>query len=224
MEYEPEWRIKISDICLELYKLNKQYSNLPPPSPSSITSSTAAASNAVTIPSVEDAIREHKSQNGNKRLAWQSFSYHSTTNIEAKYWMGYYYYHEEIPELQPISREERVRIAINIFKETADRGNPSAQLRYGMCLWKGEGVEANSFEALRYLEMAANSDNAAAMYIIGKAYWNGGNGIQQDKVLGADYLKRAALHDHPSAKVMCREHCLFSTNNSYYYDVNYGNI
>ncbi|CAG8541294.1 8523_t:CDS:2 [Rhizophagus irregularis] len=98
-EYEPEWRIKISDICIELYRLHKKYSSqnsMPPLSPTPT---------AVTIPSVEEAVREHKSPNGNKRLAWQSFSYHSETDIEAKYWYGYYYYHEEIPELQPLWME-----------------------------------------------------------------------------------------------------------------------
>ncbi|CAB5217383.1 unnamed protein product [Rhizophagus irregularis] len=203
-EYEPEWRIKISDICIELYRLHKKYSSqnsMPPLSPTPT---------AVTIPSVEEAVREHKSPNGNKRLAWQSFSYHSETDIEAKYWYGYYYYHEEIPELQRISKEERIRIAINIFKETADKGNPSAQLRYGMCLWKGEGVAIDSHEALKYLKLAANQGNSAAMYIIGKAYWNGGNDIEQDKVQGAEYLKIAANNDHPTAKKMCLE------NNIYY--------
>ncbi|CAB4388340.1 unnamed protein product [Rhizophagus irregularis] len=117
------------------------------------------------ILSVDDAINEHKK--GNKQLAWQSFSYHSETDIESKYWLGYYYYHEEIPELQRISKEGRISIAIEIFKETADKGNPSAQLRYGMCLWKGEGVAINSIEALKYLKMASNQGNPAAMYIIG---------------------------------------------------------
>ncbi|PKK75599.1 hypothetical protein RhiirC2_644783, partial [Rhizophagus irregularis] len=82
--------------------------------------------------------------------------------------------------------------AIDIFKETADKGNPSAQLRYGMCLWKGEGVAINSIEAFKYLKMAANQGNPAAMYIIGKAYWNGGDGIEKDKRQGAEYLKKAA--------------------------------
>ena len=209
MVFEPEWRIKISDICIELYRLSKKYQY--PMAPSSPLPPSSPSSNPV-IPTVEEAVREHKSQHGNKRLAWQSFSYHSETDPEAKYWLGYYYYHEEIPELQLISRDERIRIALNIFKETADKGNPSAAIRYGMCLWKGEGAEPNPFEALRYFEMAANLGNAAAMYIIGKAYWNGGNGIEQDKNLGAEYLKRAALNDHPAAKELCSQHRLFDFN------------
>ncbi|CAB5383864.1 unnamed protein product [Rhizophagus irregularis] len=123
---------------------------------------------------------------------------------EPEYRISYYYYHgEEIPELQQLSKKEKFKIAASIFEETADKGNPSAQLRYGICLWKGEGVDANSDKALKYLKMAANSGNSAAMFIIGKAYWNGGNGIEQDKNQGAEYLKIAALNNHPSAKDVC---------------------
>ncbi|PKB94966.1 hypothetical protein RhiirA5_303141, partial [Rhizophagus irregularis] len=91
------------------------------------------------------------------------------------------------------------------FKETADKGNPSAQLRYGMCLWEGNGVGINTLEAFKYLKMAANQGNSAAMYIVGKAYWKGGNGIEIDKRQGAEYLKKAASSNHPKAKEMCNE-------------------
>ncbi|CAG8663105.1 7032_t:CDS:1, partial [Funneliformis caledonium] len=37
-------------------------------------------------------------------------------------------------------------------------------------------------------------------------YWNGINGIVQDKVLGAQYLKTAALADHPKARELCLEY------------------
>ncbi|RIA81537.1 kinase-like domain-containing protein [Glomus cerebriforme] len=133
MQYDPMWRLTIVDMCRDFYFL---YSGCLQ------DNSKGSISNGYyfKIPSVEDAITLHKSPNGNKQSAWQSFKHHSSTNIEAKYWLGYYYYHhhEEIPDLKQISKEERIKIAINIFKETADKGNPSAQLRYGMCLWKGE--------------------------------------------------------------------------------------
>ena len=151
---------------------------------------------------------EHKSNNRHKQLPWQSFKYHSSTNIDAKYWLGYYYYHEEVIELKPINREERIKTAAGIFKETADKGNPSAQIRYGMCLWKGEGIEADPFEALKYFEMAAKLGNAAAMYATGKAYWSGVNGIKQNKSLGAEYLKNAASKGHDKAKEICKEICI----------------
>ncbi|CAB4445502.1 unnamed protein product [Rhizophagus irregularis] len=201
MEYVSKWRISIIDICRDFYNLsNKIHSD-------SLQDNTeVSTSNDFCTLSVDEAINVHRSTNGNKQLAWQSFKYHSPTNLEAKYWLGYYYYHEEkIPELQQINKDEKIRIAANIFKETANKGNPSAQLRYGMCLWEGKGVGINTLEALKYLKMAANQGNSAAMYIIGKAYWKGGNGIEKDKKQGAEYLKKAALNNHPKAKEMCNE-------------------
>src|SRR5436853_7133935 len=74
--------------------------------------------------SVKDAITLHKSNFEDKQLAWQSFKYHSSTDIEAKYWKGYYYYHcEKIPEIQKLNKEERIKMALDLFKETADKGN-----------------------------------------------------------------------------------------------------
>ncbi|CAG8642627.1 14248_t:CDS:1, partial [Funneliformis mosseae] len=85
---------------------------------------------------------------------------------------------------------------------TADKGNSSAQLRYGMHLWQKEN---NYIEAFKYLKNSANSKDPAAMFIVGKAYWNGINGIVQDKALGAQYLKSAAAEAHPKAKNFCDE-------------------
>jgi TPR repeat protein len=202
MEYDPMWRLSIFDICRDFYNLSKSHSDSLQGNTEVLTSNDFCTKTL----SVDEAINVHKSTNGDKQLAWQSFKYHSPTNIEAKYWLGYYYYHdEEIPELQRINKDEKIKIAANIFKETADKGNPSAQLRYGMCLWDGKGVDINAFEALKYLKLAADQRNSAAMYIIGKAYWKGGNGIEKDKKQGAEYLKRAASYNHPKAKEMCIE-------------------
>jgi hypothetical protein len=157
----------------------------------------------ISILFVDDAIEEHKLKNGDKQLAWNSFKFYSITNVEARYWVGYYLYHHgaEIPELQSLNERERIKIAVDISKETADKGNPSAQLRYGMHLWKNE----NCNEALKYLEMSASAKDAVAMYIVGKAYWKGGKGIKQDKEKGTKYLKLAALKDNAKAREMCIE-------------------
>ncbi|CAB5382133.1 unnamed protein product [Rhizophagus irregularis] len=205
MEHEPEWRLRISEICFNLYELSKKYYDPIPKSPSYMSDEDENLiidqpinSFSPTILSVEDAIREHKS-NGNKQLAWESFKYHSESNSEAKYWLGYYYYYAEIPELQQLDQDERHKFALKIFRETADKGNPSAQLRYGMHLWK----VANYSEAIRYLEMSANSGNSTAMYNIGSAYWNG-NFVKKDQDKGARYLKEAAMQNQPKAIEMCK--------------------
>ncbi|GBB94920.1 hypothetical protein RclHR1_02440014 [Rhizophagus clarus] len=189
IDYEPKWRPNMSDICRDFYKFSENYSKS---KPSLIN---------INILPVNDAIKEHKLNNGDKQLAWNSFKYYSITNVEARYWVGYYlFYHgAEIPELQSINNEERNKIAVDIFKETADKGNPSAQLRYGMYLWDNK----NYIEALKYIEMSANAGDNVALYIAGKAYWDGVNGIEQDKEKGAKYLKDAALKGNAKAREMC---------------------
>ena len=145
-------------------------------------------------------------------MAWNSFKFYSITNVEARYWVGYYYFHhgEEIPELQSINKEERIKNAVGIFKETADQGNSSAQLRYGMYLWDDEKY----IEAFKYLKMSADAGDAAAMYIVGKAYWKGGNCIEQDKEQGAKYLVSAALKNNSKAREMCNANDIpFQPNN-----------
>jgi hypothetical protein len=218
MLHEPACRPKISKICHKLHKLSKKFSTLDDCTENYDENFSSIDDNqntmmtsffTITILTVDDAVRAHKSKNGNKQLAWQSFKYHSVTDIYAKYMVGYYYYHEEVPEFKEISKDERVRIAVEIFKETADKGNPSAQLRYGICLWQGEGITANSFEALKYLRMSAKQGNSAAMYVIGKAYLNGGNGIEQDREKGAEYLKMAASKNNIKAKEMCSKNNIF---------------
>jgi len=139
MENKRDWRPNISDICQKFYNLSDK-------SPLNIDGTKVSTPNEVSsfvtinILSVDDAIREHKSKDGNKHIVWDSFKYHSVTNVEAMYWVGYYYYHhgEDIPELQNISKEERIKIAIDIFKKAADKGNSSARLKYGRYLLQND--------------------------------------------------------------------------------------
>src|SRR6266498_1943691 len=152
------WRPNIFDICQEFYNLSEKCSGLKlkyidsdssfsnedikvsTSNENSLVSNdpieTVSSFEIIKILSVDDAIREHKSGNGRKQVVWDSFKYHSMSNIEARFWVGYYYYYhgEDIPELQNISKDERIKIAIDIFKETADKGNPSARLEYGRYL------------------------------------------------------------------------------------------
>jgi len=181
---QPSWRPNISEICCYFYKLGEKY-----PMSKSLTT--------INILSVEDAIREHKSKYGDKKLAWNSFKYHSAINVIARYWVGYYYYHhdDDIPELKSINPEERNAYAVHIFKETANKGNTSAQFRYGIHLWESE----KHTKAIKYLEMSADAGDPDAMYNLWKAYWKGVNGIEPNKEKAADYLRLAASKNNPKA-------------------------
>ena len=79
-----------------------------------------------------------------------------------------------------------------------------------MHLWKNE----NYIEAFKYLKMSADAENADAMYIVGKAYWNGGKGIEQDKEQGAKYLRCSALKNSIKAREMCDANNISYSKNS----------
>src|SRR5947207_2170392 len=99
MEFEPMWRHNISDICRDFYNLNEKYSTkLKSPqysdedesseserSSMDSNKSSRSSGSELKILSVAEAIRVHKSSNGDKRIAWLSFQYHAPSDLEAKY-------------------------------------------------------------------------------------------------------------------------------------------
>ena len=149
---------------------------------------------------MEDALREHRAANGNKGLAWETFNlYAGIGDVNAKYWVGYYLYYEMVKLDQPVSKEERLKMAAKMFKEAADAGLPEAQLRFGHCLWRGVGTEKDDRQAIEYFKIAADNGNTTAMYNIGNLYYNG-----IDVELGMKYLKRAAYCGQAEAAKACK--------------------
>ncbi|KAF0555790.1 kinase-like protein [Gigaspora margarita] len=159
---------------------------------------------AIGIMSVDQAIEEHRKPDGNKQKAWESFKSHAELgDIIAKYWVGYYLYHSILPE-HKANRQANLQHAAILFKEAADHGKVEAQLRYGFCLWQGDGVPVNWDEAMRYLKLAADNGNPTAMYNVGSAYWIG-KGVIKDQEVGSKYLKMAAKKDQHNAIAMCKK-------------------
>src|SRR5256885_120937 len=79
------------------------------------------------VMSIQDAIKEHKKSNGNKKAALEAFRVHAEhDNIIAKYWYGYYLDKEE-KLLNSKEREQRLQKAAALFKETADDGSSDGQ-------------------------------------------------------------------------------------------------
>ncbi|CAG8524463.1 5844_t:CDS:2 [Ambispora leptoticha] len=115
---------------------------------------------------LSDAIKEHKKKN--KQLAWTTFNeYKAIGDPLGKYWVGYYLYYNilEWSEAEK-SKEQRLREAANLFKQAAnDCEIPEAELRYGYCLWNGDGVEKDVSHALNYFIRSADHGNVIALGI-----------------------------------------------------------
>ncbi|CAG8507878.1 8906_t:CDS:2 [Funneliformis mosseae] len=167
---------------------------------------------SISVLTVREAILEHKKKDGDKVKSWESFKYHAEefNDITARYWKGYYLYYGLCPIDDPSDAEaKRARLeeAANLFKEAADYGLSDAQLRYGHCLWSGDGVRKSISQAIEYFQLSADGGNPTAMYNIGNLYYNG-LGVQKDEEKGIRYLRLAALREQPKAFEMCKRKCI----------------
>ncbi|CAG8496632.1 12997_t:CDS:2 [Acaulospora colombiana] len=144
--------------------------------------------------SVREAISEHKKKNGDKLKAWKAFSRHAEFgDTLARYWKGYYLYYDLCPIEDPSnqrSKQERVRQAVELFKEAAGTG-------------LAESVKRDIKESIKYFTWAAENGNSTALYNIGNIYYNG-IGATKDEEKGIRYLRLAALLGQPKALAMCK--------------------
>ncbi|CAG8442384.1 15467_t:CDS:2 [Dentiscutata heterogama] len=164
--------------------------------------------------SLEDAIKEHHKDNGDKAKSFKSFiNFANSGNPEAKYWAGLYLYHNILRHNQPIDdTEKRFRAcrAATFFKESADECNTpnlqsyvdKAQLHFAYCLWNGQGIDKNYIKAIEYFKKAALNGNPYAMYNYGKILYDGIY-VPADKGQGEMYLKLAAEQKVQEAIAMC---------------------
>ncbi|CAG8447392.1 10996_t:CDS:2 [Ambispora gerdemannii] len=163
--------------------------------------------------SVQDAINEYKSATGDQVKAYKAFKKHMELgDVLAKYYVGYNLYYDIVPDDPPLDKKERMEKAAAYFKAAAESENADAQLRYGHCLWAGEGVPKNITEAIRYFQIAADNGNITGMYNIGNICYNS-TGVHQDKTKGKRYLILAALNQQPKAIEMCKKKGIELTEN-----------
>jgi len=140
-----------------------------------------------TVISFEEGIKAHN--NWEYKKAWECFKYHAENgNPYAKYWKGYYLWEGKYVE-------KNIEEAAKLFKETADKGLPDAQLRYALTL-KNKDIKREEF--IKYLIMSADGRNSTAQFNIGNAYFNKRLNLDDEKK-GIHYLKLAALQNQPNA-------------------------
>ncbi|CAG8667539.1 1046_t:CDS:2, partial [Ambispora gerdemannii] len=205
--FEKTDRPKLSTIFTELFDLFKIH--LPATHHPNNYPDILFPSNPKPFHTVQDAIDLHKLKGGDRQLANQIFcDYAALGDSTAKYWVGYYLYYNCLNNKETFEqRQDAIVRAAQYFKEAADKDVPEAQLRYGHCLWKGEGIEKNGSLAVEYFLKSAHNGNSTAMYNVGNMYFSG-NGVIQDKEKGTYYLKSAALMGQPKAIEICKKNNL----------------
>ena len=154
---------------------------------------------------VDEAAKQHKLDNGNRDLAYKCFeAYAEVDDMKAKYFKAYYIKQEYV-ELD-MDQKAKEQLIAELFKEVSDSGDeyPEAQLHYGICLFKGLGVEKNLKEATEYFHRAAINGNVRGMFNAASLYFSGGAG-KRDPVMGEKLMKLAAHKQHPQAIEYCKK-------------------
>ena len=84
---------------------------------------------------------------------------------------------------------------ISSLVELANQGNMQAQYQLGVLYLRGQEVERNVFEAIRWFHMAAEKGHLKAQFSLGRAYATG-NAVDQAVI----WYTKAAERGHPMAQ------------------------
>ncbi|KAF8984394.1 ERAD-associated protein [Entomortierella lignicola] len=84
-------------------------------------------------------------------------------------------------------------------KEVEDAGIAAALL--GKMYWRGEGFEADEYQALSWFKKGASVDNPAALNALGTMYMKGAAGLPIDNEIAIGYFKKASELKYPDAQV-----------------------
>ena len=90
-------------------------------------------------------------------------------------------------------------IAVVALVGCADQGHAMTQFNLGVMYRKGEGVEQDFKEAIKWYQKAADQGEANAQYNLGAMYCNG-QGVEQNYVTGYAWWNIAAANGDQDAK------------------------
>ena len=93
------------------------------------------------------------------------------------------------------------------YRQSAEKGDASAQFKLGLCYALGLGVAKDEAKAFAWFSKAAGQGHARALYIVGLCY-NDGTGIAKDAAHAVECLKLAATAGDEDAKKWLKEHGL----------------
>ena len=89
-------------------------------------------------------------------------------------------------------KQHDFKTAADLFKKSADLGNPDAQYTYALMLYRGQGFASSDYsEAARYYILAANNNFAKAQYNLAILYYQG-TGVARDDVQAYKWLVLAS--------------------------------
>ena len=93
----------------------------------------------------------------------------------------------------------RDKEAFNLYKRAADLGCVEGMIDTGECYREGVGVNKNMTEAVRYFTLAARANDGLGMYLLGRCFMKGGEGLKQDLGCAIKAFESAVKAGHPEA-------------------------
>ncbi|KAG0304799.1 hypothetical protein BGZ98_005005 [Dissophora globulifera] len=157
------------------------------------------------IGTLSQALQFHESHE--REQAWGIFkAYSDQKNPEAMYWTGYYLFHGEGGQVKNRPKAFELFHAVTLLDPTPEMLRLAANAHFytAVCYLEGEGVERNHVTGFGHMEMAADSGNAFAQYLVGDAYHKGSAVVQTNQQKRNHYWQLAALQKEPRAISQCR--------------------
>jgi len=142
---------------------------------------------------LDEAVKQHKLEGGDRDLAYKCFeAYADLGDLKAKYFKAFYI--QQGYAEREMNQKEKEKLIAELFKEVADSGDeyPEAQLRYGNCLFRGQGVTRNLKAATEYFRKVAENGQVVGMFNVASLYFSSGGAGKRDPVLGEKFMKLAA--------------------------------
>lgn len=63
--------------------------------------------------------------------------------------------------------EKNIEKAAELFRKSAEQGNPDAQLLFGCYLYKGRGIKQDKARGVQWIKKSAERGNSQAQYLCG---------------------------------------------------------
>ncbi|CAI2179071.1 11925_t:CDS:2 [Funneliformis geosporum] len=150
--------------------------------------------------SVDEAVKNKS----DRELSYKCFeAYAKLNDKKAKYYKAYFIQQNYVK--LDVEQTTKDKLIADLYKESADLGYPEAQLRYGYCLFKGNGAEKDLKKAAEYFTKSAENGQAVGMFNAATLYLSDDADIR-DEVLGKKYMRLAVYKQHKEAAEYCKKH------------------
>ena len=110
-------------------------------------------------------------------------------------------------------------LGIKSFEDTktkAAMGNAEAQFNLGVCYDKGEGVEKDAVEAVKWYRKSAEQNLALAQLTLGACFYSG-DGVVKDQVEAAKWARKAAEQNDAMAQYILGHYCPVQISNKHWW-------